>query len=73
MADKKLNLLFVYNIEDENLWKDGLWAAINLLERDFSVTRWNIYGLSGDVQREFPTPDFVLGWGAFISLSRVGF
>lgn len=65
MADKKLNLLFVYNIEDENLWKDGLWAAINLLERDFSVTRWNIHGLSGDVQREFPTPDFVLGWGAF--------
>lgn len=65
MNAKKLKLLFVYNIEDENLWKDGLWAAVNLLGKEFEVTKWNIAGLSGEVTKQFPSPDFILGWGAF--------
>lgn len=41
---------------------DGLWAALNLLEEDFEITRKNL-----QEESEYPLPDFVLGWGGFDS------
>lgn len=42
--------------------KDGLWAALNLLEKDgFEIERWNMFEES---QHPF-NYDFLLGWGAF--------
>ena len=67
---KKPKLLFVFDIEDERFWKDGLFAAIELLEKDFDIARLNIrpYSLENKpVQIDFNNYDFVLGWGAFDS------
>lgn len=65
----KSSLLFVYDLEDENNWKDGLWAAIRLLEKDFQITRLNL--ALTEVDPPFPDSDwnvdFMLGWGGFNS------
>ena len=42
---------------------DGLAMAVNLLEKDFEVTRLNLQESSN--QSKTPLVDFVLGWGAF--------
>lgn len=63
---KKKKILFVYDIPDENYWKDGLWAAVELLKKDFEVFKLNLSNPS--IDRDLPSwPDFVLGWGAFNS------
>jgi len=60
----KPKLLFVYDLgSHEDMWRDGLWSALKILEQDFEVSKHN---LSEDNQ--FPSPyeqDFILGWGAF--------
>lgn len=61
--DKKTKIAFVLYHEYQDLWRDGLWAAIQLLSFDFEVTILNLWGMT------FP-PDlseysFILGWGAF--------
>ena len=44
---------------------DGLWAALNLLEEDFRLDKWNLHGFPvNDLPLEF---DFYLGWGGFNS------
>ena len=63
VKDKKIKIAFVLYHEYQDLWRDGLWAAINLLSYDYEVTVLNLWGAL------FP-PDlseysFVLGWGAF--------
>ena len=35
-------ILFVYYHKYPNLWKDGLWAALKLLEKDFNVVFFNL-------------------------------
>lgn len=60
---KKPKLLFVYNTPYENMWRDGLWAAVELLKNDFEVEKVN---LRVTEPHEIET-DFVLGWGAFFS------
>ncbi len=65
----KPRVLFVYDIPDERYWKDGLWAAIKLLENDFSIVYLNL-GLVAKPEWKVPSPrsfDFVLGWGGFNS------
>lgn len=59
----KPNILFVYDHPKPEWWMDGLWAALNVLEVDFEVTKHNLNG-------EFPPMpageyDFTLAWGAF--------
>lgn len=56
-------LLFIYDLENEELWKDGLWAAIELLKKDFKVEKWNIAKPAPN--KDLSDVDFVLGWGAF--------
>lgn len=48
------------------LWKDGLWAALELLKRDFDIEYNNIKGVSHSLS--YPQEKdikFILGWGAF--------
>jgi hypothetical protein len=45
---------------------DGMWAALNLLEEDFEITKWNIQNFKQDLGDDFAI-DFVLGWGGFNS------
>src|ERR1035437_4890972 len=54
-------LLFVHDSKYEVM--DGLWAALNLLERDFEIVRQNLQDNPISI-----TPfDFILGWGGFQS------
>lgn len=58
--------MFIYSIEDETMWKDGLWAAVEQLKKDFEVTKYN------DADPSKPPiatdeHDFYLGWGGFNS------
>jgi len=60
-----MKILFAYEHQYPKYWKDGLWAALNLLEKDgFKIYRWNL------LDEEIPNVagfDFILGWGAFNS------
>jgi len=64
MATKK-RLLFIYDIEDEDLWKDGLAAAVTLLSKDFEVNKLNLSVRKFSRYYADQSHDFVLGWGAF--------
>lgn len=59
----KQKLLFVYDTAHDNIWRDGLWAALELLKEDFNIEKIN---LRTSDPHEFEA-DFVLGWGAFNS------
>lgn len=57
-------LMFIYSVEDEKNWKDGLYAAIELLKKDYEVTKYN----DADPNRppiQTDGYDFFLGWGGF--------
>lgn len=64
----KPKILFVYDHKYPELWKDGLWAALKLLENDFDIVRLNLE-VSKDASKKhlFYKDEFVfaLGWGAF--------
>lgn len=60
----KPKILFVYDHKYPDQWMDGLWAALNLLEKDFNVQKFNL-DPSGELGYE--EPDFILGWGGFNS------
>lgn len=65
MGKKKLKrILFVYDHEYPHLWKDGLWAAIQLLLKDFEVVTYNLQTDKLPPENEF---HMVLGWGGFES------
>lgn len=59
-------VLFVYYMEPEiqRVWKDGLWAALNILKKDFDITYLNLF-------EEYPEYyggyDFILAWGGWRS------
>lgn len=58
---KKKKVLFIFRHEYENLWQDGLWAALLELSHTYEISLHNIL-------KEYPNPygyDFILGWGAF--------
>lgn len=60
----KTKILFVYDIPNTTHWKDGLWAALQLLEKEYDVSYWNLA-----VIKNFPCSldhfDFILGWSSF--------
>lgn len=62
----KPKVLFVYDHKYPHLWRDGLWAALELLKNDFTVVKLNLQHKENQ-----PDPiaafDFILGWGAFNS------
>lgn len=55
-------ILFVYDHEYPDLWRDGLWAALKLLQADYKIERLN---LQEDKRVPYEPYDFALGWGAF--------
>lgn len=60
-------VLFVYDHKYPKLWKDGLWAALELLKQDFDLTKFNLQDKGKVVIDPLSSFDFVLGWGAFNS------
>lgn len=56
-----MNITFVYHHKYEDWWRDGLWAAIKLLEKNHKVKWINLHKHKLKVAKK----DFVLGWGAF--------
>lgn len=63
ISTRKPKVLFVYDLEQEHLWRDGLWAALQLLEKEVALTRVNL-------QNTTVLPDgfdMILGWGGFSS------
>ncbi len=60
----RLKILFVYDHEYPNLWRDGLWAALKILEKEFDITYHNLK--TDQIYYGFDF-DFVLGWGGFNS------
>jgi len=48
------------------LWCDGLWAALQILDASWEITRWNLREGVPD-RTLLSTIDGILGWGAFRS------
>lgn len=65
MTAQKPKILFIYEVEDESLWKDGLWAALELLKQDFEIYKHNLKTSTGELPIHPDSADFILGWGAF--------
>lgn len=64
----KKKILFVYDHEYPDTWRDGLWAALKLLEKDYEIAWYNLHGITegSEVLDQFSDHDyFILGWGAF--------
>lgn len=68
----KKKIVFLYILKPNTPWKDGLWAALNVLEQDYDVVRVNMYGKSQGMDEEdldrAANADVFLGWGSFNSL-----
>ncbi len=64
----KPKILFVYDMspEKESMWRDGLWAAVELLKKDFDITKLNLSTNTG-LPSIVGAYDFCLGWGGFNS------
>lgn len=62
----KPKVLFVYDHKKPEYWMDGLWSALNLLEEDFEVYKYNFSVPLKDTL-DYRSADFILGWGAFNS------
>lgn len=60
----KPKLLFVYDHPHPDRWMDGLSAALDVLEEDFEIERYNLQTYTTGTM-DFNDYDFVLGWGAF--------
>ncbi len=60
----KPKLLFIYDQKQPEYWMDGLYAALQLMEMDFEITKHNLQYDGGIKDVNF---DFILGWGAFAS------
>ncbi len=65
----KPKLLFVYDHPHPEMWLDGLSAALDLLEEDFDISRFNFGGSDDEdgYSASFRRGkyDFILAWGAF--------
>ena len=59
----KPKVLFIYDHTRPEYWCDGLYMALQELEKDFEITKHN---LQDDLPPHGPY-DFYLGWGAFNS------
>lgn len=62
----KPKILFCYYTELEHLWRDGLWAALQILQKDYEITMAN-FAKRKYTLAETEEFDLVLGWGAFES------
>jgi hypothetical protein len=62
----KPKVLFIYDMEPELVpfWKDGLWAALEILKADKDIDI-ELYNLADDKPFNNLDAIFMLGWGAF--------
>lgn len=58
-----MKILFICDLKYQAIWKDGLWAALELLKQRHEIEIWNLNYKSDS--RVLGDRDFVLGWGAF--------
>lgn len=62
----KPKLLFVYEHKKPEWWLDGLSAALDVLEKDFEITKENLdQHHDGFSDGSRVSADFILGWGSF--------
>ena len=68
-AIMKPKILFVYDHKTPEYWMDGLWAALQVLQKDFDVEKWNLAEKDADIGLlgAGDKYDFMLGWGGFNS------
>jgi len=60
-----MKIAFVYQIDDEHYWKDGLWAALKILEKDWQIDYFNLYfGETYARFKDIQEHDLCLVWGA---------
>jgi len=61
------HVLFVYDHKYPKLWRDGLWAALELLNenKDFKVSKYNLNENNYELTFDSALYDFILGWGAY--------
>lgn len=59
-----MRILFVYDHGFPAIWKDGLWAALSIIEQDHEIEWFNLREQPEEPDGFF---DFALGWGAFES------
>lgn len=59
-----VDITFVYSIDDEDYWRDGLWAALRVLDKKYDIDRRNIR-----LGEKLPQIDseYILVWGALNS------
>lgn len=62
---QKPKVLFVYDHEFPHLWRDGLWAALKILEKEWDIEYLNLH--DDAIEINILHYDFVLGWGGFSS------
>jgi hypothetical protein len=62
----KPKVAFIFECKDERKWLDGLYSALNILDNDYDLQRFNLISES-TIELELFNPDFVLGWGGFNS------
>jgi hypothetical protein len=55
-------ILFVCDVKYPEIWKDGLWAALQVLRKDYEIDTLNLHETK---ETEFSGYEFILGWGAF--------
>jgi len=60
-------LIFVYDHQYPELWRDGLYAALKILESDFDITYHNL----ADEKEDNSHYDYCLGWGSFQSSTDI--
>jgi hypothetical protein len=62
-----MKLLFIYDHKYTELWKDGLWAALELMKKySWTVDYYNLQDKT-QVAVDMTAYDFYLGWGAWKS------
>lgn len=59
---QKPKVLFVYDHKTPQLWRDGLWAALKILEGEFDIWMENLQEYHSMIVEG--GWDFILGWGA---------
>lgn len=62
-------ILFICDLKYPELWKDGLWAALEILKKSYNLSIFNLRSGIDTWEKSFQqqTFDFILGWGAFRS------
>jgi len=70
---KKAKIVFIYDHSFPEIWRDGLWEALNILRKKYDIEMVNIYMIEErsafrekyGSKKALESVDLFLGWGAF--------